>query len=130
MEQVANLAHREKLPETTAALCGFLRHWPAAESWVSFEALVQAWGEAVGSGDAGEDLDSDRVGVFWALLFLCHQGRLELEQQEGLFGPLQLRSLAAPEHDGGYSDGDGSGLVPVGTALRAAEGPASEQLVA
>jgi segregation and condensation protein A len=125
MEQVANLAHREKLPETTAALSGFLRRWPAAESWVSFEVLVRAWGEAVSSGDAGEDLDSDRVGVFWALLFLCHQGRLELEQQGGLFGPLQLRSLAsAPE------SGEGSGLAPAGMPLRAAERPAAEQLAA
>ncbi len=125
MEQVANLAHREKLPETTAALSSFLRRWPAAESWVSFDVLVLAWGEAVSSGDAGEDLDSDRVGVFWALLFLCHQGRLELEQQDGLFGPLQLRSLAsAPE------SGEGSGLAPAGMPLRAAERPAAEQLAA
>jgi segregation and condensation protein A len=131
MEQVANLAHREKLPETTAALSGFLRHWPAAESWVSFEALVQAWGEAVSGGDAGEDLDSDRVGVFWALLFLCHQGRLELEQRDGLFGPLQLRSLAVPELDRGNGcSGDGSGLVPEGMALRSAERPAEEQFMA
>jgi segregation and condensation protein A len=31
--------------------------------------------------------------VFWALLFLCHQGKVELEQEGGLFGPLQLRRL-------------------------------------
>jgi segregation and condensation protein A len=33
------------------------------------------------------------VGVFWALLFLCHQGKVELEQQGGLFGPLSLKRL-------------------------------------
>jgi segregation and condensation protein A len=31
------------------------------------------------------------VGVFWALLFLTHQGKLALEQEGGLFGPLRLR---------------------------------------
>ena len=110
MEQVANLAHREKLPETTAALSGFLRQWPAAERWVSFETLVEAWSSAVHGRGGDADLDSDRVGVFWALLFLCHQGRLELEQADGLFGPLQLRA--------------------VGMAPRAAEGPAAERLAA
>jgi segregation and condensation protein A len=127
MEQVANLAHREKLPETTAALSGFLRNWPAAESWVSFEALVLAWSETVAAGEAGEDLDSDRVGVFWALLFLCHQGRLELEQQGGLFGPLQLRSVATLDS---ASPNEGSALAPMEVAARAAERPAVAQLAA
>ena len=129
MEQVANLAHREKLPETTAALSGFLRQWPAAERWVSFERLVEAWSEAVSGREAGEDLDSDRVGVFWALLFLCHQGRLELEQEGGLFGPLQLRALAAAPSDG-HIPANGNDPAPLEMALRAAEGLAAEQLAA
>jgi segregation and condensation protein A len=29
--------------------------------------------------------------VFWALLFLSSQGKIELEQHGGLFGPLSLR---------------------------------------
>jgi len=96
--QVASLAHREKLPETTAALSRFLLHWtPTAESleWVGFDALVGAWAEAVESTPAAspaeEDLDRDRVGVFWALLFLSSQGKVELEQAGGLYGPLSLR---------------------------------------
>ncbi|MFO0104598.1 MAG: segregation/condensation protein A [Cyanobium sp.] len=129
MEQVANLAHREKLPETTAALCGFLRQGPAAERWVSFETLVEAWSDAVSGRGAGADLDSDRVGVFWALLFLCHQGRLELEQEGGLFGPLQLRALADPQSESAIP-GDGTELAPLGMARRAAEGPAAERLAA
>ncbi len=93
IEQVATLAHREKLPETTAALSRFLQHWQPAESWVCFEQLVNAWTQAVLSGAGEAELDCDRVGVFWALLFLCHQGCLELQQQGGLFGPLALRRL-------------------------------------
>jgi segregation and condensation protein A len=93
--QVAALAHREKLPETTAALSRYLQDWEAtAETgWVDFEQLVCAWGEEVDRRGASEDLDRDRVGVFWALLFLSAQGRLELEQSGGLFGPLRLRRL-------------------------------------
>jgi len=91
--QVTALAHREKLPETTAALSHFLREWPAAMDWVSFEALVGAWAAKVDAENAAEELDRDRVGVFWALLFLTHQGKLALEQEGGLFGPLRLRRL-------------------------------------
>ena len=69
INQVANLAHREKLPETTAALGVFLNGWEDALDWVDFEGLVQRWGQV-----AAADLDQDRVGVFWALLFLSSQG--------------------------------------------------------
>ncbi|MCP9801007.1 segregation/condensation protein A [Synechococcus sp. RedBA-s] len=86
IEQVAALAHREKLPETTAALSHFLLEWQAASDWVDFELLVEAWAEA-----APADLDQDRVGVFWALLFLCSQGKVDLQQGGDLFGPLFLR---------------------------------------
>jgi segregation and condensation protein A len=115
--QVAALAHREKLPETTAALSGFLQSWQAtaaAADWVDFEQLVRAWGEEVDRRGAGDDLDRDRVGVFWALLFLSAQGRLELEQEGGLYSPLRLRGLEA------------SGAAPLparGGAPRSGEGP-------
>jgi segregation and condensation protein A len=93
IEQVAALAHREKLPETTAALSQFLLQWPQAVQWAGFEELVEAWAAAVEAKGAAAELDADRVGVFWALLFLCHQGKVELEQTGGLFGPLNLKRL-------------------------------------
>lgn len=86
MAQVAALAHREKLPETTAALDRFLDHW--ADGVGAFEGLVRAWAQA-----APADLDRDRVGVFWALLFLCSQGRVDLHQDQGLYGPLTVQVL-------------------------------------
>ena len=89
--QVAALAHREKLPETTAALGLFLNKWEQALQWVNFEPLVERWGDA-----AAPDLDTDRVGVFWALLFLSSQGQVELEQAGTLHGPIQLRRLLEP----------------------------------
>jgi len=107
--QVAALAHREKLPETTAALSVFLGEWDDALDWQGFDALVAAWAEV-----APADLDRDRVGVFWALLFLCSQGKVDLQQQEGeLFGPLQLRYRA----DGRERTRQGVlELVPTGSA--------------
>ena len=88
--QVSSLAHREKLPETTAALGVFLNGWEDALNWLDFEALVDRWREA-----AAADLDTDRVGVFWALLFLSSQGRVELEQVGWLHAPIRLRRLPA-----------------------------------
>lgn len=90
MAQVAGLAHREKLPETTAALDRFLDHW--ADGGGGFEGLVRAWAQA-----APAELDRDRVGVFWALLFLCGQGRVDLRQEQGLHGPLTVQVLPRPQ---------------------------------
>ena len=89
--QVAALAHREKLPETTAAMGVFLNGWEATLQWVNFEQLVVQWNDI-----ADEDLDKDRVGVFWALLFLSSQGQVELEQMDSLHGPIRLKRLLAP----------------------------------
>jgi len=86
--QVAALAHREKLPETTAALGVFLKEWEQALHWVDFELLVSRWAEA-----AAPDLDTDRVGVFWALLFLSSQSQVELEQVGSLHAPIRLKCL-------------------------------------
>ena len=98
MAQVAALAHREKLPETTAALSRFLQSWNESAScrWIGFEELVGAWGQAVEQASAQEELDQDRVGVFWALLFLCSQGKVELDQPGGLYAPLSLKRLLEP----------------------------------
>ncbi len=90
--QVSNLAHREKLPETTAALALFINDWEQALHWVDFELLVEKWRE----NSASEDLDTDRVGVFWALLFLCSQGKVEIVQNGSLFSPISLKRLLAP----------------------------------
>jgi segregation and condensation protein A len=122
--QVAALAHREKLPETTAALGRFLQQ-EAEEGgdWLCFEALVANWGERVRRTGAEEELDGDRVGVFWALLFLCAQGSVELEQQGGLFGSLRLRrpqplegSMPVPIRQGSTEQGSDGGPARAGLA--------------
>jgi segregation and condensation protein A len=112
--QVAALAHREKLPETTAALNSFIQSaWPGeGHGWLDFDALVGAW--VSWTADAPEDdLDRDRVGVFWALLFLSSQGKVELQQRGGLFGPLSLRRLwAVVGPTEGEVLGEGSASLP------------------
>ncbi len=90
--QVTALAHREKLPETTAALGVFLNGWEEALHWVDFELLVGNWGNE----ESSKDLDQDRVGVFWALLFLCSQGKIELEQRGSLYSSLRLKRILSP----------------------------------
>jgi segregation and condensation protein A len=132
--QVAALAHREKLPETTAALSRFLAdgfqggggHQGGGEAedgeWQGFDVLVASWADHVRSCSAEEELDADRVGVFWALLFLCAQGRVELDQRGGLFGPLRLRCLPNEDDQKGRLQlrlPSGSAATPAGDVLAA-----------
>ncbi len=119
--QVTNLAHREKLPETTAALSQFMLSWDPAHDWVDFEELVGAWAEAPQPAGMDDDLDRDRVGVFWALLFLCHQGKVDLEQPGGLGACLSLRRCAA--------EALGGTVAQLSAAVPPAP-PTEEQLVA
>ncbi len=119
--QVAALAHREKLPETTAALSRFIQvSWPGdGQSWMAFDALVESWGAWVEAA-AQEDLDRDRVGVFWALLFLSAQGKVELRQDGGLFGPLSLRRLlAVVEETEAVAPEQGSASLPAPEVIAA-----------
>jgi segregation and condensation protein A len=100
---IAQLAHQENLSETATALEHFLNdHWQdvcEGEEWVDFEILLELW---VGSdaqqaiaADPGahHSAQSDRVGVFWALLFLSAQTKVELAQEE-FYQDLKVRSLS------------------------------------
>ena len=39
------------------------------------------------------DLDRDRLGVFWALLFLSSENKIEIQQKESLYGPIQIKRI-------------------------------------
>ena len=95
ISKVQSLAHREKLPETTKALGKFLDGWERALQWTDFEDLVNKWQTVVKS-----DLDKDRLGVFWALLFLLSENKIELKQQNSLYGPIQIKRIIP---DGGLA---------------------------
>ncbi len=95
ISKVQSLAHREKLPETTKALGKFIDGWEKALQWTDFEYLVNKWQTVVKS-----DLDKDRLGVFWALLFLSSENKIELKQQNSLYGPIQIKRIIP---DGGLA---------------------------
>ena len=95
ISQVKSLAHREKLPETTKALGRFIDGWEKALQWTDFEYLVEKWQTVVKN-----DLDKDRLGVFWALLFLSSENKIELKQINSLYGPIQIKRIIP---DGGLA---------------------------
>ena len=88
ISQVKSLAHREKLPETTKALGKFIDGWEKALQWTDFEYLVEKWQTVVNN-----DLDKDRLGVFWALLFLSSENKIEIKQINSLYGPIQIKRI-------------------------------------
>lgn len=93
-QQISQLAHDENLNETAAELEALLRDRlsPSTSSHVnaptdsinqapphiSLDQLVEWWAEA----QAHEASTHDRVGVFWALLLLCSQSKVELQQAD------------------------------------------------
>jgi segregation and condensation protein A len=109
---IAQLAHQENLSEVAAALAKFLdENWQAIhleDQWCDFDLLLDLW---VGSpqyeeveghpaqlepASSGQTTSThDRVGVFWALLFLSAQSKVELAQEE-FYQDLKVRSLADP----------------------------------
>ena len=95
ISQVKSLAHREKLPETTKALGEFIDGWEKALQWTDFEYLVEKWQAVVKN-----DLDKDRLGVFWALLFLSSENKIEIKQINSLYGPIQIKRIIP---DGGLA---------------------------
>ena len=95
ISQVKSLAHREKLPETTKALGKFIDGWEKALQWTDFEYLVEKWQKVVQN-----DLDKDRLGVFWALLFLSSENKIEIKQINSLYGPIQIKRIIP---DGGLA---------------------------
>lgn len=77
---IAHLAHQENLSEIASELEQFLSHqWPQIsqnQDWLDLHYLLE--------------FKNDPVGVFWALLFLCAQSKVELSQAE-FYQDLKLR---------------------------------------
>ena len=88
ISEVKSLAHREKLPETTKELGKFIDGWEKALQWTDFEYLVEKWQTVVKN-----DLDKDRLGVFWALLFLSSENKIEIKQINSLYGPIKIKRI-------------------------------------
>ncbi len=102
---IAELAHQENLNEIADALNAFLEdHWDDVfedtVNWMDFELLLTHWTsfrpDVLGGPIEGElteaDYKHEKVGVFWGLLFLTSQSKVEL-LQENFYQDLKVRQL-------------------------------------
>ena len=105
VKAISALAHQENLSEIAEALNTFLEdHWDEvfedAVNWMDFELLLTHWTsfrpEILGGPIEGElseaDYKHEKVGVFWGLLFLTSQSKVEL-LQENFYQDLKVRQL-------------------------------------
>lgn len=78
LETVKGLAHEENLTELAEQINVFLDNYRQLQGGekIMFEELVRQWQRYRG------DSRQDRVGVFWALLLLSSQSKVELYQRE------------------------------------------------
>lgn len=107
---IAQLAHQENLSEVAAAIEQFLlEHWDVisqGQEWLDFELLLDLWSNpdaTAGPKPVKPEMDNahhspqgDRVAVFWALLFLSAQSKIELSQEE-FYKDLKVRNLTASD---------------------------------
>ncbi|MBD1939862.1 ScpA family protein [Microcoleus sp. FACHB-68] len=102
---ITHLAHQENLSEVAGILERFfLQHWTQIaqeHEWLELDELLeclssatkQAAGESPVPADTSQALkENDRVGVFWALLLLSAQSKVELSQEE-FYQDLKIRAL-------------------------------------
>ncbi|MEB3212622.1 MAG: segregation/condensation protein A [Leptolyngbyaceae bacterium] len=114
---ITQLAHQENLSEIAEALEQVLKElWPEISQdtdWLEFEALLDLWSMPDVRQKIGIDEKiiahhpsphGDRVGIFWALLFLSSQSKVELQQNQ-FYQDLHVRSLSvASEQSSGFPD--------------------------
>lgn len=108
---ITELAHQENLSEIADALEAFLdQYWDTLEEslgWLNFEELLVEWPQhrppeqnhPVAESPAAA-AKHERVGVFWGLLYLSAQSKVELSQQE-LYSELWVRNLKRITEEGG-----------------------------
>ena len=99
-KEIAELAHQENLVETASELDQFLvQKWgELALDWLDFEHLLKLWPPAGLPPEKVPQLghNLDRVGVFWALLLLSSQSKVELAQDE-FYQDLKLRTIQSAD---------------------------------
>jgi len=99
MREALELAHQENLTEVALELEELLQRLsiePVSEQdWLSLEQLVQLWNQAKkpsGNLSISHGEHNDKVSVFWALLLLCAQSKVELSQEE-FYQEVKIRVL-------------------------------------
>jgi segregation and condensation protein A len=100
---IAQLAHQENLTEMAVVLEEFfVEYWDElsqGKEWIDFDLLLELWKATKAAQFSGELHGADpdiheRVGVFWALLLLASQSKVDLSQ-EAFYQDLRVRSLQA-----------------------------------
>lgn len=103
-QAIFELAHQENLVETASELERFLgeRNSDIDEGWLDLEQLLELWPHHDWHSSVDSKLPAlsseahspnyDRVGVFWALLLLSAQSKVELVQEE-FYQDLKIRAL-------------------------------------
>ncbi|PZV12442.1 MAG: segregation/condensation protein A [Leptolyngbya sp.] len=96
---IAQLAHQENLSEMASTLEQFFDEHAAtlaSQDWLDFELLLDLWAQAQPAvkqqSDEAHPPKRDRVGIFWALLLLSAQSKVELSQEE-FYQDLKVRPL-------------------------------------
>ena len=94
IKSITELAHQENLTELAAELDHFLEEQLQQKELnsINFEELLNWWIEKKGS-----DGHKDRVAIFWALLFLCSQSKVDLEQTD-FYQDLTITKSSSPRH--------------------------------
>lgn len=100
---IAQLAHQENLSEMAVALEQFfIDHWETiakGKNWLDFDLLLELWSQAsdykaaIPHDPHAGDATHDRVGIFWALLLLSAQSKVELAQEE-FYQDLKIQLLS------------------------------------
>jgi segregation and condensation protein A len=81
---IAELAHDENLTEMATLVADFLVNYTSESEQWNLDDLVALWSSKFpcAPGQVHSSPNHDRVGVFWALLLLASQSKVELSQAE------------------------------------------------
>lgn len=92
--EIAQLAHQENLTEVAAGLEQFLNQQPLTTQaqWLNLEDLLELLNHTQRSAAVASVHNNDRVGVFWALLLLSAQSKVELAQEE-FYQEIKIRPI-------------------------------------
>ena len=92
-QTIAGLAHDENLTEMAALVAEFLVTYTSETDFWTLDDLVNLWSDKFPPAPGQHHgANHDRVGVFWALLLLSAQSKVELEQTE-FYQTLTIRRL-------------------------------------
>ncbi len=95
-QTIAGLAHDENLTEMAALVAEFLVNYTSETDRWTLEDLVRIWSSKFPPASGQQHgVNHDRVGVFWALLLLSAQSKVELDQTE-FYQTLSIRRLHQP----------------------------------